>query len=87
MKYFLILSACMLSACAATASEEYLVSAYDQKGRLLNKRIELGSNQAGIPLASDTLCKTHPNAIIRVHNKANKQLAKNYRPYSCRNKR
>ncbi|MBF0804246.1 MULTISPECIES: hypothetical protein [unclassified Neisseria] len=83
MKYLLFLSALALSACAATHQEEYLVSAYDSKGHLLNKRVQLGSNKAGVPLAQDTLCKIHPRAVIRVHTKWNKRLAEDFKPYSC----
>ncbi|MDO4226115.1 MULTISPECIES: hypothetical protein [Neisseria] len=87
MKYLLLLSALALSACAATHQEEYLVSAYDGKGRLLSKRVQLGSNKAGVPLARDTLCKIHPRAVIRVHTKGSKQLAEDFKPYSCSQKK
>lgn len=87
MKYLLFLSALALSACAATHREEYLVSAYDGKGRLLSKRVQLGSNKAGVPLARDTLCEIHPRAIIRVHKKMSKQLAGDFKPYSCNSKK
>ncbi|MDO4906510.1 hypothetical protein [Neisseria sp.] len=83
MKYLFLLSALVLSACAVIHQEEYLVSAYDGQGRLLSKRVQLGSNKAGVPLARDTLCKIHPRSVIRVHTKWNKQLAKDFRPYSC----
>lgn len=83
MKYLFLLSALVLSACAATHQEEYLVSAYDGKGRLLSKRVQLGSNKAGVPLVRDTLCKIHAGAVIRVHTGWNKQLAKGFKPYSC----
>ncbi|KPN74819.1 MULTISPECIES: hypothetical protein [Neisseria] len=84
MRYFLFCAVCFLSACASTNNEQYLVSAYDAKGRLLTKRVELGSNKAGVPLVRDTLCKVYPKAVIRVHEKTSKQLAKDFQPYSCR---
>ncbi|MDO5068640.1 hypothetical protein [Neisseria zoodegmatis] len=84
MRYFLFCAVCFLSACASTNNEQYLVSAYDGKGRLLTKRVELGSNKAGIPLVRDTLCEVYPKAVIRVHEKTSKQLAKDFQPYSCR---
>lgn len=87
MKFLFLLSALVLSACAATHQEEYLVSAYDGKGRLLSKRVQLGSNKAGVPLARDTLCKIHPKSVIRVHTKWNKQLARDFKPYSCSQKK
>lgn len=83
MKYFLFCAVLFLSACASTSGEQYLVSAYDGKGRLLTKRVELGSNKAGIPLVRDTLCGVYPRAVIRVHEKASKRLAKDFKPYSC----
>ncbi|OSI08169.1 Uncharacterised protein [Neisseria animaloris] len=84
MKYTVLLFTLLLGACASTPEEEYLVSAYDSHGRLLSKRVEMGSNRAGVPFARDTLCKVHPKAIIRVHNKATKQMVKEYPPYKCR---
>lgn len=89
MRYAVLLLVVMLAACAVNektkAEEEYLVSVYDTKGRLLSRRIELGGNKASIPLVRDTLCKVHPYGIIRVHNKYTKTLAKEYQPYSCSN--
>ncbi|UOO82848.1 hypothetical protein LVJ83_05145 [Uruburuella testudinis] len=84
MKYAVLLSALVLSACAGLAGKEYSVEAYNSRGQLLNKRIALDSNKAGIPVARDSLCKTYPNATIRVYNNITKQELKDASPYSCR---
>ena len=41
----------LLGACAAFEGKEYSVNAYDARGRMLNKRFEMDSNKAGIPVA------------------------------------
>ena len=48
----------LLGACAAFEGKEYSVNAYDARGRMLNKRFEMDSNKAGIPVARSVLCKT-----------------------------
>lgn len=46
----------LLGACAAFEGKEYSVNAYDARGRMLNKRFEMDSNKAGIPVARSVLC-------------------------------
>ena len=64
--YYLLLPAIFLTACAS--HHAYSVEAYSSKGRLLSKRADLDSNKEGIEMARQTLCKTYPNAIIKVTN-------------------
>lgn len=86
MKYIVLLSVLALGACASWQGKEYSVGAYNSQGKLLNKIVSIDSNRAGIPMARDSLCKAHPNAIIRVHNNVTKQELTDSR-YSCRNRR
>ena len=58
----------LLGACAAFEGKEYSVNAYDARGRMLNKRFEMDSNKAGIPVARSVLCKRYPHATVRVYN-------------------
>lgn len=84
MKYTaLLLSVLVIGACT-TPANHYTLTAYTTKGRVINKKTELSSNEAGIPMARDTLCRTYPHAVIRVHNNRAGQEATNYSPYSCR---
>ena len=72
-KLFCLSTAVMfLAACAA--SNAYSVQAYNKQGRLLSKRADLDSNKEGIGIARETLCKTYPNAIIKVTNNATGQV-------------
>lgn len=87
MKYIVLLSVLALGACASWQGKEYSVRAYNSQGKLLSKNFQLDSNQAGIPIARDSLCKAHPNATIRVHNKVTKQEQTEYSPYLCRRNR
>ncbi|MDO4640556.1 MAG: hypothetical protein Q4A84_02465 [Neisseria sp.] len=83
MKYAaLLLSVLVLGACST--SSNYVLTAYTTKGKVLNKKVELASNEAGIPTMRDTLCKTYPNAVIRIHKRISGQEATEYSPYSCR---
>ncbi|MCP1661194.1 hypothetical protein [Neisseria perflava] len=84
MKIMLYLPLLLLAACASMQGKEYSVAAYNSQGRQLNKVVELDSNKAGIPIARDSLCKTYPNATIRVYNNITRQELKEYSPYSCR---
>ena len=58
MKYAIVLSVLMLSACAGMAGKEYSVQAYNSRGQLLNKQMALDSSRSVIPIARDALCKT-----------------------------
>lgn len=80
----LFLATMVLAACVGFSGKEYSVNAYDRNGRMLNKRFEMDSNKAGIPIARSTLCKTYPNATVRVFNNITGQELKEYGPYSCR---
>lgn len=73
-----------LGACAAFEGKEYSVNAYDARGRMLNKRFEMDSNKAGIPVARSVLCKRYPGATVRVNNNFTGREVKEYSPYSCR---
>lgn len=84
MKYAIVLSVLMLSACAGMAGKEYSVQAYNSRGQLLNKQMALDSSRSGIPIARDSLCKTCPNATIRVYNNITKQELGDMSPYSCK---
>ncbi|MDO4248776.1 MAG: hypothetical protein Q4C79_07435 [Neisseria sp.] len=77
--YYLLLPAIFLTACAS--HHAYSVEAYSSKGRLLSKRADLDSNKEGIEMARQTLCKTYPNAIIKVTNNA---TGKEVERRSCR---
>ena len=50
----------LFGACAAFEGKEYSVNAYDARGRMLNKRFEMDSNKAGIPVVRSVLCKRYP---------------------------
>lgn len=84
MKYAIVLSVLMLCACAGMAGKEYSVQAYNSRGQLLNKQMALDSSRSGIPIARDSLCKTYPNATIRVYNNITKQELGDMSPYSCK---
>lgn len=84
MKYMILLPVLALAACAGLSGKEYSIAAYDSNGRLLSKRVELDSNEAGISIARDTLCRVHPGATVRVHNNFTRMEVKKYSPYSCR---
>ena len=67
MRYFVYLSVLAgLSVCAASSA--YSVEAYGSNGKLLSKRTDFDSNKEGIEIARSTLCKTYPNAVIKVSN-------------------
>ena len=74
----------LLGACAAFEGKEYSVNAYDARGRMLNKRFEMDSNKAGIPVARSVLCKRYPHATVRVYNNFTGQEVREYSPHSCR---
>ncbi|EIG27969.1 hypothetical protein [Neisseria sicca] len=74
----------LLGSCAAFEGKEYSVNAYDARGRMLNKRFEMDSNKAGIPVARSVLCKRYPHATVRVYNNFTGQEVREYSPHSCR---
>ncbi|WP_082391803.1 hypothetical protein [Neisseria sp. 83E34] len=83
MKCLILLFTSLTLVACATPNPAYTLTAYTTKGRMLGKKVELSSNKAGIPMMRDTLCKTYPNAIIRVRDK-NGNEATEYSPYTCR---
>lgn len=83
-KSMIVLTVCVLSACAGLSGKEYSVTAYNAQGRQLNKKFELDSNKAGINVARQSLCQAYPNAVIRVHNNFTRQEVREYSPYLCR---
>ena len=70
----------LLGACAAFEGKEYSVNAYDARGRMLNKRFEMDSNKAGIPVARSVLCKRYPHATVCVYNNFTGQEVREYSP-------
>lgn len=79
MKYALSAAAALLLAACAAATNSYSVGAYNSSGRLLNQKVEIDSNQAGIRVAAGALCKVHPGAQIRVHSNITGAELKEYR--------
>lgn len=85
MRYVVfIMSLWVLAACTSVLSSEYSVKAYNSQGKLLSEQTSISTNQAGLQMARDTLCRTYPQAQIKVFNNITRQEMKAYSPYQCR---